>query len=33
LQKEINTGLLLPCNVIVYEDGGNRSWRRLTRRR
>jgi uncharacterized protein (DUF302 family) len=22
LQQEINIGLLLPCNVIVYDDGG-----------
>ena len=22
LQREINIGLLLPCNVVVYEDGG-----------
>ncbi len=22
LQQEMNIGLLLPCNVVVYEDGG-----------
>lgn len=22
LQRELNIGLLLPCNVVVYEDGG-----------
>jgi len=22
LQRELNVGLLLPCNVVVYEDGG-----------
>ena len=22
LQREVNIGLLLPCNVVVYEDGG-----------